>query len=262
MTLKLGAKPAVVHPGQPRLDRLRMMARVAPPVLIRDHIQPQAKMFANGSIGDCTSAGLANSIRAVSALNGFTTDVIDADAIKFYEHSTGYVDGDPATDQGGVETDVLAYAAASGYALQTQTLYPIWGTIDPQNLNSIRVAAASLGPVYLGVQLAIADQANVGAVWDTDTPASDGDPTPGSWGGHCLLAGFSYYGTSDTDIVLLTTWGTQQRATWRWVRSRIMEAHGLLWPQLATPKPSFLSVGDLDSIRADNAAFLSGVRTS
>jgi len=94
---------------------------------------------------------------------------------------------------------------------------------------------------YFGVQLALADQASIGAVWNADTPASAGDPTPGSWGGHCL-DGWSYEGTGDADIVTLLTWGTTQRCTWRWLRSRLVEAHGILWPQLATPSPAFLAV--------------------
>lgn len=253
---KLGARPAETRPGQPRLDGLRMMTtRAAPAVLNRSHINPSPIMADNDMIGDCTSAGLANSIRAVSALNGFQTAVTASDAIRFYSESTGYNPADPATDQGGIEVDVLACAARDGYALADQLLYPLWGSIEPQDRNGVALACAALGPVYLGVELAIADQAGMGGLWDIETPDSWGDRTPGSWGGHCLLL-WGYAGLCDDDIVTLLTWGTRQRATWRWLRSRMREAHGLLWPQLATPLPGFLSVADLDTIRARNAAFL------
>ncbi|WP_256889212.1 hypothetical protein [Acidomonas methanolica] len=253
----LGARPAVLRPRQPRLDHLPMMTRAAPAVLRRDEIDPAPIMADNDRIGDCTAAGLANAVRAVSALNGFQTPVTTQEVVAFYSASTGYRAADPASDRGGVETDVLAHAALHGYALEAQTLYPLWGTIEPGHFNSLRLAASALGVVYLGVELAIADQAGLGGIWDTETPDSLGDRTPGSWGGHCLLL-WAYDGTGDEDTVTLLTWGTTQRATWRWLRSRMTEAHGLLWPQLASPAPSFLSVTDIALIRSANTTFLNG----
>lgn len=258
MTLpRLGALPARTLPNQPRLDGLHMMLRRAPAVLNRSHVNPAPVMADNDKIGDCTAAGLANSIRAVSALNGFQTQITDAEAIQFYSASTGYDPRDPASDQGGIEVDVLAYAARNGIDLGEQRLYPIWGSIHPQGRNAMGLACAALGPVYLGVQLAVADQAGMGGLWDTPTPTAYGNPSPGSWGGHCLVL-WDYAGLNDDDEIRLLTWGTYQRATWRWLHSRIMEAHGLLWPQLATPSKGFLSIRDLDAIKAQNRLFLMG----
>lgn len=259
MPFALGRKPARIHPTQPRLDNHGFMReRLAPAKLIRNHIAPSPILGDNDQIGDCTSVGLANSARALAALNGFTLNTPTSSVVQFYERSTGYVPGNVATDQGGVEADVLTYAGRNGYALPNQTLYPLWGTIDPGNFNSIRLAAASLGSVYLGVNLAIADQALIGSTWDTDTRPDEGDPTAGSWGGHCLVL-WDYDGCDDTDTVTLLTWGKEQKATWRWLRSRLEEAHGVLWPQLATPLPGFMSVSCLDKLKADNAGFLEGI---
>lgn len=253
---KLGALPAVTYSCQPRLNTLEMMGRIAPPWLDRSSVNPAPIMGGNDALGDCTSVGLANSIRAVSALNGYQTAISAEDAISFYAHSTGYEVGHPETDRGGVEVDVLTYAATYGLKLENERLYPLWGSIDPDDLNGMRLAMTNLGPVYLGVQLAIADQATMGHLWDTEAQSA-GDPTPGSWGGHCLLA-WDYTGTEDTDEVTLLTWGTTQRATWRWLRSRMMEVHGLLWPQLATPGHGFLTIKDLETLRMANSSFLAG----
>lgn len=258
MSFCLGRKPAIVRPHQPRLDHHHLMQdRVAPTKLIRGHIDPSPVLADNDEIGDCTAVGLANSIRCLSALNGFSTDTPTPSVIQFYEDSTGYNPSNPSSDQGGVEADILAFAGRNGYALPEQTLYPLWGTIDPGNFNSIRLAAASLGSVYLGVNLAIADQALIGSTWDTDTRLDEGDPTAGSWGGHCLVL-WDYDGCDDADTVTLLTWGQKQKATWRWLRSRLEEAHGVLWPQLATPLPGFMSASCLDKLKADNKEFLSG----
>ena len=125
---------------------------------------------------------------------------------------------------------MLAYQAAHGFQANLQVpLVGLYATSDPGDLNALRMIATGAGSAYLGVDLALADQ-NAGT-WDTDTPASAGDATPGSWGGHCLLA-WDWTGIEDTDTVRLVTWGTFQAATWRWVRSRLTEVHGLFWRQL------------------------------
>ncbi|MBX0346576.1 hypothetical protein K2X14_17300, partial [Acetobacter sp. TBRC 12305] len=104
----LGCLPAKVLPRQPRLGGLNMMARQAPARLDRSHIDPGPLMFGNDTLGDCTAAGLLNHARAVAALGGYQIEADTGDAIRFYAESTGYVPGQPRTDQGGVEVDVLA----------------------------------------------------------------------------------------------------------------------------------------------------------
>ncbi|MCW4589063.1 hypothetical protein NO263_00390 [Gluconacetobacter entanii] len=255
---KLGCRPAEIRPGQPMLSVVRgFLARQAPPRLIRASIDPAPLMLGNDVLGDCTSAGIGNHARATAALNRFQVGVTTAQAEAFYSLSTGYVPGDPRTDNGGIEVDVLTTAQRSGYAVTNQTLFPIWGSADPGDENGLRNIMAELSAVYLGVRLAKADmwQDETGAlppVWDTDTPAGHGDPTPGSAGGHCLL-GWDYTGTDDTDLVTLLTWGAKQRATWRWLRSRIMEAHGLAWRQLMP------ATGNVwEALIAANDAYLRG----
>ncbi|WP_025812276.1 hypothetical protein [Komagataeibacter kakiaceti] len=260
---KLGCCPAQRHPNQPHLSAMRgFMVRQAPVRLDRSGINPTPLMLGNDVLGDCTSAGIGNHIRATAALAGFQVAMDVADAVRFYSRSTGYVPGRPATDNGGVEVDVLTTALRDGYALETQTLFPIWGSADPTDLNGIRNITAGLSAAYLGVQLAQADMwedqdGNLPPVWDTDSPADHGDPTPGSAGGHCLLL-WDYTGTADTDLVTLLTWGAKQKATWRWVRSRIMEAHGLAWGQLHAPGGLYPTGDDWAALVAANDAYLAG----
>ncbi|GBQ69849.1 hypothetical protein AA103196_2330 [Ameyamaea chiangmaiensis NBRC 103196] len=246
----LGARPAQTRAQQPSLNVLKMMVRRAPNQLERGGIDPKPSMLGNDILGNCTSVGIANHLRATAALAGFEVGVRDVDAVRFYAQSTGYQPGNPATDQGGVEVDVLTYAARNGYGLRNDTLYPIWGSADPADLNGMRNIMAGMGAAYLGVRLALADQHD--GVWDTSTP---GDQTPGSWGGHCLL-GWSYTGIDDEDLVSLLTWGTVRQATWRWIRSRVMECHGLAWRQLV-PASGRLPGGEgWDTLVATNRTYL------
>ena len=265
MTLrKLGCRPACTRAGQPRLSSTMraFMGRRAPTRLVRNQVDPAPHMLGNDTVGDCTAAGIGNHIRATAALNGYQVAVTAADALRFYACSTGYVPGSPATDQGGVEVDVLTTALRSGYALAEQTLFPLWGSVAADDLNGIRNITAGLSAAYLGVQLAMADMWTdatnaLAPLWDIRPPAWRGDPTPGSAGGHCLLL-WDYTGTDDTDIVTLLTWGTRQKATWRWLRSRLMEAHGLAWRQLL-PAGALTPTGqDWEALIAANAAYLAG----
>lgn len=237
-------------------------ARQAPARLIRAQIDPQPLMLGNDALGDCTAAGIGNHLRATAALAQFRLDVTVANAVQFYSKSTGYVPGDPDTDNGGVEVDVLSTALRTGFELDTQTLFPLWGSADPTDLNSMRNIMAGLSAAYMGVQLSSADlwedpDGNPAPVWDTDTPAAYGDPTPDPEKGHCLL-GWDYTGTADTDIVTLLTWGAKQRATWRWVRSRMTEVHALAWRQLHAPGGLYPCGDDWDALVAANDAYLRG----
>lgn len=256
----LGCLPAKVLPGQPTLAGLRMMARVAPARLNRSHIDPSPQMFGNDALGDCTAAGLLNHMRAVATLGGYQVQADTDDAVRFYAESTGYMPGEPATDRGGVEVDVLAFAARVGIRLYSGEYFPLWGSVDPQDRNALALVMAAMGGVYLGVQLAQSDMNQIAAsngvcVLDTNN-GTYGDPTPGSAGGHCAV-GWDYTDLSDAGTVGLLTWGsTATRCTWDWLRSRIMEAHGLVWPQLTLASGLYPTGPDIDALRAQNAEFL------
>lgn len=250
--MKLGAHAPVFPKNRPMMTSQRMMARQAPPKLVRDHIDPGAELDENDSLSDCTAAGMANEARAQAAIAGYKLTIPTPKTVDFYSQSTGFNQTTKSGDNGGVELDVLANAARDGFDIGQQTrLFPVWGSIEPQDMNALRLVSSSIGPVYGGFALALADQQ--GGVWDTDTPASQGDPTPGSWGYHCALPGWSYTGTEPTDVVEILTWGMRQRATWRWIQSRITEAHAVGFRQLINASRTGL---DWDCWEADCSSYL------
>lgn len=252
--MKFGCLPAKTLPRQPVLTNTRMMARLPPTRLDRSNINPAPLMLGNNIVGDCTSAGLGNAIRAISALGGYQTDVTDDNALMFYEESAGYR-GTPQTDNGAVETKVLAYALRHGYPTETGTYYPLWGSTDTGR-SSVALLMASLGVAYLGVRLATTDIDNV-ARYGADAVLTLDNGMPGSAGGHCLLA-WDYTGLCGDDTVTLLTWGMCIKATWSWLDSRIMEAHGLIFPQLTAPTGLYPTGDDLAEIKQANRRFLFG----
>ena len=235
--LKTGRVRRPVPPGAPRL-RMRGTAPMRmPDALPRTGIDPGPRMLGNDVIGDCTCAGLANAIMAQSALNGFTIPIQTQSVEALYSAATGYVPGDPATDKGCNEIDLFGYQDAFGFDIGLQSRYAArWANIPADDINLLGCAVERFGVGYLGVNLAIADQ-QMGGTWDTITPTSYGDPTPGSWSPHCLLL-WAWHGTGDKDLVSLLTWGTVQYATMRWLRSRLEEAHAVFHPQVWAADPN------------------------
>jgi hypothetical protein len=228
-----------------------MRAAPPPPVLDRSRVPFVPAMDDNNVLGDCTAVGVANAARGMAALDGFGINIPTDRVVALYSASTGYVPGDPATDQGGVELDVLGYQASHGFDTGDQApLVGAFATFDPRDRVTFANVMAKFGTAYLGVNLASADL-DTSAVWDTATP---GDQTPGSWGGHCLLA-WDYTGLGDTDTVRLATWGTLQPCTWRWLADRCEEAHVLIWRQLMKANALNFAGLDYDGLRATNLAW-------
>lgn len=196
-------------------------------------IDPDPQMFGNDTLSDCSSVATANGIRALNRVihqsNKTTIPVLTSNVIRFYSQSCGYDPARPETDRGADMDHVYRYLATTGYPTQQETYFPLIGKVDHEDHELLRKSHALFGVLNVGVALAKADMTM--GLWDTDTV---GDQTPGSWGWH-LLNLWEYDGKADTDIVTLLTFGVVQKATWRWLKSRMVFAHGLAYHQMVTP---------------------------
>jgi hypothetical protein len=226
----------------------RVALERAPDKLDRSHVLWKPRMRLNDELSNCTCAGLANNLEAAAMIEGWDIDIPDPKTKTLYGLSCGY-DGTPATDNGGIEADVLLWAMQHGFDTGGQVAFvPDTLVIDPQDLNGIRMATLRGGTAYLGVDLAPADLQP--GVWDT--VGRTGDSTPSSDLGHCLLS-WDWTGVEDTDIVRLPTWNGHQPATWRWFKNRIREAHAVLWRQVGNVAAGI----DYDDVRDRMARLLS-----
>lgn len=105
-------------------------------------------MDSNDSLGDCTAAGAAHVETALSQFGQGTPVVVsDADVIKFYSGSTGYVPGKPNTDQGGDMATVLKYWNQTGIAGHKIAAY---FAVDPKDFDEMRAALYLFGNLYIG----------------------------------------------------------------------------------------------------------------
>jgi hypothetical protein len=189
-------------------------------------------MCLNDKIGCCTVAGVAHAAQALGVIGGQERIMSDAEVVQNYS-LFGYHPGDPATDRGAAEEDVLTAWMKAGMAIGG-TLDKINGfaSINPNQTGIARFALAEFGVVYVGVNLPIAAQSH--GVWDVPATLSPIDQ-PGSWGGHCMLLIEAEPDEHLDNLVTFVTWGTLQKATWRWWRTYCDEAHAVDHPAWTRP---------------------------
>jgi hypothetical protein len=159
-------------------------------------VKALADILGNDELGDCTAAGACHIVEAVTAAAGAGVTLERADAVAFYTQSTGYVVGDPSTDQGGDEITVLTSwrdVGVKGHKISG------WLSVDPKNEALIRSVLATFGPVlYFGVELPDSymdlAQGGAGFTWGTGTPDQNN--------GHCFVG----VGANDSGVQI-DTWG-------------------------------------------------------
>lgn len=214
--VKLGKLAPIVEPGR-RLLLSNYVDRLPAPPASVDWTKGITSwgMMLNDSLGCCTIAALGHAVQCWTANCGPEITVSDAAIAAYYELWDGYVPGEPSTDQGGVEIDVLNDWRQSDFAGVKLLAYA-----DPSPLNVFHVkqAVSLFGGVYIG--LALPRSAQGQALWD----AVEGeDGIPGTWGGHAV-----YVVAYDAVGLTVVTWGALQKMTWAFWAKYCDEAHALL----------------------------------
>ena len=223
------------HVSPPVVGPRRLLARqhlesLPPPAPTRAWIKAAAdqcggefSMFLNDQLGDCTIAdGPAHCTQIWSANWGKMITVGDDVVKRAYETVDGYVDGNPSTDNGGIETDVLA---AWQRGIEGFAKLDAWIPVNPANLDHVRKAIERYGVVYIGVALPLTAQDQ--AVWTVDL-GGGARAEAGSWGGHAIS--LSAYDETSFDCI---TWGQRQKMSIDWFLTYCDEAYaplcGTLW---------------------------------
>jgi hypothetical protein len=195
------------------------------------------------TLPDCSAAGLANSALAIGALGGFEPVVQDALVPTFYASCVGCqpTEAAMAATDGVTLLGALQRAVTAGFDVgQPTPLFPATGPVAT-NRASLAHAMDQFGGAYVGIRLYERDMEML-AVWDAD--GSD----PGALvGRHCVFL-WDFLGLGDQQTGRMATWGAFQTFTWRWLASRLDEAHALFFRQLA---PAQASAVDEDRLAAE-----------
>jgi hypothetical protein len=240
-SVKLGKKA-------PRIDaRTLKMAKYlapdispAPPALDYSRGLASWGMMANDSLGDCTIAAIGHAFQVVTLNTTGIVTLSDADIIKYYSWFCGYVPGDPSTDQGGVELDVLNNWRKWGVGGHAMLAY---AAPAPGNAEHIRKAVELFGFVYIGLGLPITAQSQVGGLWDVvGNPQTDPNSQPGSWGGHAVVV-VAY----DAETLTVITWGALQKMTWAFWQAYVDESYALVlgYRVGVDPEPAGFTMSEL-----------------
>jgi hypothetical protein len=156
-----------------------------------------ANILGNDELGDCTSAAACHTEEAISAAAGAPVIITREQAIAFYAQSTGYVPGDPSTDQGGDEITVLTSWKKDGLVSGQHKIVGFI-SIPAANATLVKQAMYLFENLYFGVELPDSYvnpfPSGDGFLWDVGTPNPEQ--------GHA----FCGVGANETGI-LIDTWG-------------------------------------------------------
>ena len=224
--MKMGKKEAFFSPNSPKMASLILHGNIPPVPASIDYSTRVSNwpMFENQNLGDCTVAAIGHLIQLYTSYTKSQPSVMTKDEIiKTYSAVSGYVPGNPATDNGAVEQNVLNYWLHNGVPVNG-VINKIAGfaRVNVRKRTELEYAIYWFGGAYLGVALPIA--------WQTTTnwekPANLlGNNAPGSWGGHAIPA-ISY----DSNYLTVITWGKKVKMSWAAYEAYCDEAWAVIDP--------------------------------
>lgn len=203
--------------------------------------QTAFEMMLNDSLGDCTIAGIGHAVQIWTLNSGAMETVPDSTILKYYEEWDGYVDGNPSTDNGGVELDVLNDWKKDGFSGHILLAYA-----DPavSNVEEIKQAISLFGGVYIGMTVPNYIMDDIPEVWDVPTADQDSNID----GGHCVfVCGY------DAGGVTFISWGSLYKMTWAYWHMFVDEAHALLAHDWVNSQGINAQGFDLAQLQADLA---------
>ena len=213
---KLGALAPHPEDTHPRVKLANHMsaAKLPPTPAVVDYASKVRAWpgYMNDQISDCTAAGMAHTIQAWTAYTKGLVTLPNSAVLGLYE-AFGYVPGQPRTDQGAVEQDVLHYVQQHGVGGHKILAF---AQVNHQNPDEMKTALNLFGSLYLGAGMpqSAMEQTDAGQPWSVET----GSPVEG---GHCFVA--QRWDTAAAPMQVVT-WGRLQRATIEWWMQYGLEA--------------------------------------
>lgn len=238
--MKLGKRPPRIMAGQLMLAKYTVALPPSPPSVAYSSKITNPGMMLNNILGCCTCSAVGHTIQGWTANASIQTTISDAAVLALYEESCGYVQGNPDTDQGGVESDVLTFwknnpAIVGGHELAGAV------AVGPGNHADVQDAIWLFGSSYIGLSLPLSAQTQ--DVWDVPQGGATGQGAPGSWGGHAVAV-LDY----DSRGLNCITWGGFKRMTWPFWDAYCDEAHALVskdWINSGGKSPSGFDLNTL-----------------
>lgn len=247
---KLGRRPRTFNPRIPHMSALRTTRALAPPPVSVDwtrKLRPPLGMMLNDQLGDCTCAAFYHA-RQVWSANAETAQITDPDpdVLRLYEVACGYNPGDPSTDRGGVEQDVLTYLLKSGAPIgnggSARDRIVAFVEVDPHNIDDVKRTINECGVAYIGFnvpQNIMPQDSAPPAIWTVDPANSQ------IIGGHAVvLPGY------DQQYATVISWGQEYKMTWEFFSTFVDETYAIadhVWIEATGLTPLGMSLAELEA---------------
>ena len=180
-------------------------------------------MYANDQLGDCVEAASGHLVDLWKSYTTPSEPVLStSQIIAAYSGATGYVPGDPSTDNGTNILDFLKYWRSTGVGGHKIAAFV---SLSPGNLLELKQAIWLFGGAFIGVQLPVTAQ---GASAWTVPGVPTGDGAPGSWGGHCVPVSAYSLSLPAAERNTVITWGQTMQMSDYFYQVYSDEAYGVL----------------------------------
>jgi hypothetical protein len=245
--VKLGKLPAREDPRTFKLGQFVNVAKLPPlpPALSWSHVVPEWGVALNDRLGCCVISGAIHAEELWSTANGRPLSVPDSAVLAAYEDIGGYRPGDPSTDNGCVMLDAAKAWRSRGITGNKLGAFAVLGHGAASLTTHLRATIALFGAAWLGFALPQCIEAQ-GMSWGVPSygprPGPRGDGSPGSLGGHCVLAtGYHYDHAARRYVFEAVSWGQVYTFSELFAETYLDEGYALLdsfWVNGTRPAPS------------------------
>jgi hypothetical protein len=151
---KMGRKRPIARGPRLSLKNYLTRALATPPAAV-DYTKAAsaelAQVLMNDQLGCCTASGAFHIDGVLLGNAGSPLTWIDEQIVAFYSATTGYIPGDPSTDQGGNEQDVLNYWQSKGLLANGDHKIKGWLAVNGNDVEECKTAVylfENLLPTY------------------------------------------------------------------------------------------------------------------
>ena len=248
MIRKLGRNPRTFNPKIPHMSSLMPTLKLPELPASVDWSKGISNwgMMKNDLLGCCTCAGVYH-MHQIQTLNTLTEQTeSDNCVLDLYEKACGYQPGNPNTDNGGIEQNVLEYLLNTGFLLNNGTRDKIIAFIevDPRNIIDIKHTINEFGGCYIGFMvpsnLFDPETGEPPKVWQFDPAHTETE------GGHCVfICGYSSVGP------IFISWGSIYQMSWDFFEHYTEESYGILskdWLNSTGKTPLNMTIEQLEQL--------------
>lgn len=249
-TMKLGKAPARFDPRTLKMSHyLKAPAPLALPPETQDWTRSIAgwPMYANDRLGDCVEAAAGHMVELWDTWTNPSKGMLsNVDIVRAYSGATGYVPGNPNTDNGTDMLKFLKYWRNTGIGGDKILAFM---SIEPGNLLELRQGVWLFGAPIIGLQMPVTAQTQ--ADWTVEDMSGDG--APGSWGGHCVPVGGYDYAPPGTIRNRVVSWGKRLSMSNNFYQGYCDEAYVVLSADWIGKNQKTPADFDLSALEADLA---------